>query len=125
MANTPKISDAEWHVMQVLWKQHPATFSEITEELNKKNCTWSPKTIHTLISRLVKKGAIDVIKETKHYQYSPAVTEDEMTNLETESFINKIYQGSVNLFVSNFLKKQKLSKDEILELKKILDENMK
>lgn len=48
-----------------------------------------------------------------------------MMNLETESFINKIYHGSVNLFVSNFLKKQKLNKNEILELKKILDENMK
>ncbi|KOF56880.1 MULTISPECIES: BlaI/MecI/CopY family transcriptional regulator [Clostridium] len=124
MKNSPKISDAEWRIMQVLWNQHPATFSEIIEGLN-ENCDWSPKTVHTLISRLVKKGAIDVIKEKKNYQYLPAVTEDEMMNLETESFINKIYQGSVNLFVSNFLKKQKLSKDEISELKKILDENMK
>lgn len=77
------------------------------------------------MSRLVKKGAIDIIKENKHYQYSPTVTEDEMMNLETESFINKIYEGSVNLFVSHFLKKQKLNTDEISELKKILDENMK
>lgn len=124
MRDLPKISDAEWNVMKVLWKKHPAAFSEIVEGLDEA-CDWSPKTVHTHVSRLVKKGAIDVIKENKHYQYSPTVTEDEMMNLETESFINKIYQGSVNLFVSHFLKKQKLNKDEISELKKILNENMK
>lgn len=124
MSDLPKISDSEWNIMKVLWNKHPITFSEIVEGLD-KGCDWSPKTVHTHVSRLVKKGAIDVIKENKHYQYSPAVTEDEMMNLETESFINKIYQGSVNLFVSHFLKKQKLNKDEISELKKILNENMK
>lgn len=124
MKSSLKISDAEWNVMQVLWNHNPATFSEITEGINEE-CDWSPKTVHTLISRLVKKGAIDVMKDSKHYKYSPIVTKDEMMNSETESFINKIYQGSVNLFVSNFLKKQQLNKDEILELKKILDENMK
>lgn len=125
MSDLPKISDAEWNVMKVLWNnKHPVTFSEIVEGLGEA-CDWSPKTVHTHVSRLVKKGAIKVIKENKHYQYSPTVTEDEMMNLETESFINKIYQGSVNLFVSHFLKKQKLNKGEISELKKILDENMK
>ncbi|AAK81368.1 BlaI family penicillinase repressor [Clostridium acetobutylicum] len=124
MKSPVKISDAEWSVMQALWKHYPATFSEIVEGLNEE-CEWSPKTVHTLISRLVKKGVVSTIKDTKHYKYSPLVTEDEMMNLETESFINKIYHGSVNLFVSNFLKKQKLNKNEILELKKILDENMK
>ncbi|MCR3757524.1 BlaI/MecI/CopY family transcriptional regulator [Clostridium felsineum] len=124
MKSKVKISDAEWSVMQALWKNYPATFSEIVEGLNKE-CEWSPKTVHTLISRLVKKGAVSTIKDMKPYKYSPLVTEDEMMNSETESFINKIYHGSVNLFVSNFLKKQKLNKNEILELKKILDENMK
>lgn len=124
MRDLPKISDSEWNVMKVLWNKHPATFSEIVEGLD-GDCDWSPKTVHTHVSRLVKKGAIDVIKENKHYQYSPTVTEDEMMNLETESFINKIYEGSVNLFVSHFLKKQKLDKNEISELRKILDENMK
>ncbi|URZ14455.1 BlaI/MecI/CopY family transcriptional regulator [Clostridium felsineum] len=124
MKSKVKISDAEWSVMQALWKNYPATFSEIVEGLNEE-CEWSPKTVHTLISRLVKKGAVSTIKDMKPYKYSPLVTEDEMMNSETESFINKIYHGSVNLFVSNFLKKQKLNKNEILELKKILDENMK
>jgi BlaI family penicillinase repressor len=66
-----------------------------------------------------------VIKGTNHNQYIPKVTEAEMNRAETKSFVKKIYNGSINLFVSNFFKEEKLTKDEILELKKILDENMK
>jgi BlaI family penicillinase repressor len=124
MKDLPKISDAEWNVMKVLWNHYPVTSSEIISQLKGSN-EWSPKTVHTLISRLVKKEAIEVIKGTNHNQYIPKVSEAEMNRAETKSFVKKIYNGSINLFVSNFFKEEKLTKDEILELKKILDENMK
>lgn len=124
MKSLPKISDAEWSIMRVLWKKNPVSFSEIMEDL-KDTSEWSPKTVHTLISRLVKKEAVDIIKDKKCYQYVPKVTEREMKKSETKTFLNKIYNGSINLFVSNFFKEEKLTKEEISELKRILDENSK
>lgn len=124
MKELPKISDAEWSIMKVLWGKSPASFSEIIEGLEDNN-DWSPKTVHTLVSRLVKKEAIRVIKNKKCYEYEANVAEGEMKKLETKSFLNKIYNGSVNLFVSNFLKEEKFTEEEIVELKKILDENLK
>ncbi|WPC44409.1 BlaI/MecI/CopY family transcriptional regulator [Clostridium sp. JS66] len=120
----PKISDSEWEVMKVLWKRSPITSSEIIETL-KEYISWSPKTIHTLISRLVNKNAIEVKKIEPFYLYSPKISEEECKRVETKSFIKKVYDGSIHLLISNFLKDEKLSGEEIEELKKILDEKKK
>ncbi|AKN30432.1 beta-lactamase [Clostridium carboxidivorans P7] len=124
MKEMPKISDSEWEVMKVLWKKSPITSSEIIEAL-KEYISWSPKTIHTLISRLVNKDAIEVKKTEPFYLYSPKISEDECKKVETKSFIKKVYDGSIHLLISNFLKDEKLSGEEIEELKKILDEKKK
>ena len=55
----PRISDSEWRVMQVLWEQGPQTANNVVEALSGE-VEWNPRTIKTLISRLVKKGAVKV-----------------------------------------------------------------
>lgn len=124
MKEFPKISDAEWQVMKVLWDNSPLTSTEIIEAL-KADTTWKPKTIHTLISRLVKKEALGVKKDGSLNQYYPLVTQEECRNVETKSFLQKVYDGSLGLLVSNFIKDQKLSEDEIEELQRILNEKRK
>lgn len=119
MKEYPKVSDAEWQVMEALWAKSPLTAAEIIEFLLVNN-DWSPKTIHTLISRLVKKGAIKATKETSYYQYTPIVSQEELRNVETKSFIEKIYKGSLHLMLSNFIKEENLTEEEIEDLKNIL-----
>lgn len=121
MSKFPNISDAEWQVMKVLWEKSPLTSTEIIDTL-KSDTTWSPKTIHTLISRLVKKEALGVSKDSTFNQYYPLVTEDECRKVETSSFIQKVYAGSLQLLITNFIKDEKLSSEEIDELRRILDE---
>lgn len=120
MSEYPKISDAEWKVMQVVWKKHPCTSSEIIKAL-KEDTTWNPKTIHTLIDRLVKKEALTAVKDSSFYEYTPKFTEKQLSHEETKSFVKKIYNGSINLLIANFLKEEKLTSEEIKELKDILD----
>lgn len=124
MNDYPNISDAEWEVMKILWKKSPLTSTQIIEAM-KDNTSWSPKTIHTLISRLVKKEAVQVEKGSSLYEYTPKYTKNELRNYETKSFIKKIYDGSINLLISNFLKEEKLTPDEIKELKDILNKKDK
>lgn len=121
MNELPKISDAEWKVMKLLWNTAPLTSSQIIEALQKTN-SWSPKTIYTLISRLVKKGAINAVKNLSCYEYTPLISENKIQTYETKSFISKIYDGSLKLLLSNFVKEEKLTSKEIEELKRILDE---
>lgn len=121
MKEFPRISDAEWQVMKVLWERSPLTSTEIIEAL-KLDTAWSPKTIHTLISRLVKKKALKVKKESPFYLYYPLITEQECRRVETESFLQKVYDGSFRLLVANFIKDERLSEEEIEGLKRILDD---
>ncbi|MDP5273527.1 BlaI/MecI/CopY family transcriptional regulator [Chengkuizengella axinellae] len=116
-----KISDAEWRVMEELWKNSPLTSSEIIDRL-KDSSEWSPKTIHTLINRLVKKEVLGVNKEGRFKQFHPLISADECRRQETTSFLKKIYDGSRQMFLLNFIKNEKLTEKEIEELKEILEQ---
>ncbi|MCL5280463.1 MAG: BlaI/MecI/CopY family transcriptional regulator [Planctomycetes bacterium] len=78
MKNVPRISEAEWVVMQVLWSKGTRTANDIVQQL-KGRVSWNPRTIRTLINRLLKKGAIRFEREGREYTYSPAVSEEQWT----------------------------------------------
>ncbi|WP_248927612.1 BlaI/MecI/CopY family transcriptional regulator [Paenibacillus hamazuiensis] len=124
MSDIPKISDAEWEVMKVLWSDSPLTASEVIEALEDRT-DWKPKTIRTLLNRLVQKQAISYSQEGKIYAYFPLVSEDECVKSETASFLKRIYGGAFKPLLVNFLKEEKLSPEEIKELKHILEDKTK
>lgn len=114
------ISDSEWKVMKIVWNKSPMLASEIVEVLIQET-DWNPKTIHTLIRRLVSKGALRAEKNGTYYSYYAAVSENECVQEETKSFLQKCFNGSLNLMMTNFIKDDKLSEEEIDELQKLLD----
>lgn len=121
MKDIPRISEAEWEIMKIIWSKSPLTANEIIESLEGKT-DWKPKTIRTLISRLVEKKAMGVDQEGKFYSYYPLVAEEECLKAETKSFLKRLYGGSMKPFLVNFLREEKLSSEDIKELKNILDE---
>ena len=119
-----RISNAEWQVMKVLWQEFPLAASSIVEQI-KPESEWSPKTIQTLIGRLVKKGILGVNKESSAYRYYPLVSQEGCRREETKSFLQKVYDGSFPMLLLNFVRDENLSAKEIHELKKLLDEAIK
>lgn len=121
MNNIPKISESEWEVMKLLWNESPLTSEEIIESLREDN-NWTKQTIKTFIIRLTKKGAIGYEKEGRIYKYYPLVDEKDCRKYENKSFLQKVYNGSLGVLISNFLEEENLSTNEIEELEKILKE---
>ncbi|MCX7772305.1 MAG: BlaI/MecI/CopY family transcriptional regulator [Clostridia bacterium] len=121
MGKEHKISEAEWYVIKTLWMQSPLGASDIIEALRKET-DWNPKTIHTLISRLVAKGVVGVNKDAPCNLYFPLVSEEEYKAVQTDSFIKKVYNGSIKSLVANFIKEEKLTKEELAELKQLLND---
>ncbi len=119
MNNLPQISEAEYEVMKVIWNKYPISTNEIVEEITKSK-EWNVRTVHTLIARLDKKGAISHKKDGRIYIYSPVVNKKDYLKYESKSFLNKFYNGAVNKLVMNFIENDMLSSAEIDELKKIL-----
>jgi len=122
MKSMPRITDAEWQVMKILWKNAPMTARVVINELEDSS-NWKPKTVKTLLRRLVDKKAISYTVDNKKYIYYPLVNEDECRKMETETFLNKVYNGSFNLLVQNFIKEKNLSQEELEELKQIIENN--
>ena len=114
------ISEAELEVMRVLWQKGESTSLEIISELKKKK-EWKNNTIMTLVSRLVNKEFIDVIREDKSLLiYKPKVSEYDYKSKETNNFIEKLYNGSINNMLVAFAKSKKLSKKDLEDLIKLV-----
>jgi len=121
MKKLPKISESEWLVMRVLWSNGSLTANEVVKELTGKT-KWKPKTIKTLITRLMKKGAVKFEKEGRKYRYYPAVSQAECVRMERRSFVRRVYGGTTKPMLATFLEDAKLSAEDIAELKKILEQ---
>jgi BlaI family penicillinase repressor len=121
MKKLPRISESEWLVMRVLWSESPLAANEVFEELDGKT-KWKPKTVKTLIDRLVKKGAVKFKKDGRRYMYYPAVNEDECIATERRSFVRRVYGGTTKPMLAAFLEDAELSAQDISELKQILEQ---
>ncbi|MCL2406267.1 MAG: BlaI/MecI/CopY family transcriptional regulator [Defluviitaleaceae bacterium] len=124
MKGKPEISDAEYQVMKVIWLAGvPISTNEVVQRLE-AHTAWKPKTIHTLLSRLVKKNALQYKKEGRVFVYTPLVKESEILSAENDNFLNRFYGGALNPMVVNLLEQDKLSDDDIAMLKRILDQKL-
>jgi len=121
MGNTSKISDSEWEVMKIIWNNPNCTAQEVIEQL--KDCQkWKPKTVKTLLSRLIDKNIIGFEQSGREYKYYSLLNEEECRKIESKSFLHKVYNGSLKSMFLNFIEEENLSKDDIEELKSILNE---
>ncbi len=119
MKRLPQISEAEFEVMKIVWKHAPISTNEITEKLL-QTTSWSPKTIQTLIKRLVTKGALTYEKQSRVFVYTPLVKENEYIGQESSSFLNRFYNGDITAMLSAFLENNRLSETEIERLRSLL-----
>ena len=120
MKRTPRISEAEWEVMKVLWESSPRTANEIVDELTGKTA-WKRETIRTLINRLVAKKALKFEKKGRQYHYCPRVGRAECVKAETESFVSRFGAGAIEPMLAAFVEEKKLSTEKIARLKQILE----
>lgn len=116
----PRISDAEWTVMKVLWGKSPQTADEVVEAVSHLT-TWNPRTTKTLLNRLVKKGALGFELDGRKYLYFPQVEEAACARAEGQSFLERVYGGALMPMLATFLEEPNLSKEEIAELRRLLN----
>jgi BlaI family penicillinase repressor len=116
----PSISDAEWVVMKVVWERPPITANQVVRALEGET-DWKPKTIHTLLRRLVLKGALACDKMGREHLFRPIVDVDHCRHAASRTFLHRLFDGELAPFLATFLKREKLSHAEIEELKRILD----
>lgn len=113
-----KVHDAEYKFMKIVWENAPIKSSKLVQLANEE-LGWKKSTTYTVIKRLCDRGAIKN-EDTTVY---PLIDKQHIARSESEDHIDKFYEGSLKLFFTTFLKKEKLTGDEIIELRKIIDEH--
>jgi predicted transcriptional regulator len=115
------ISEAESVVLDVLWRTNPVATEAVVAALADQQ-QWQEATIKTLLNRLLKKGAIRARKDGRRYLYSPVLTREQWLSQESSGFLDRMFGGRVAPLVAHFSRQKHLSKKDIAELKRLLQE---
>lgn len=120
METTEKnLTPTEWHLMECLWEHAPRTGREAAEYMAVSQ-GWSRSTTLTLLRRMSAKGFIDCTEANGVNVYSPLIDRADAAVRETDSFLSRVYRGSVSTLLSAVTRQQKLSRQELEELYDII-----
>ncbi|MDB6039342.1 MAG: methicillin resistance regulatory protein MecI [Verrucomicrobiales bacterium] len=106
--------------MRLLWKKAPQPSYDIIQTLSEEE-KWHPSTIKTLLGRLARKKAIGTEKYKNLYQYRPLLSEEECIHVESQSLIDRLFQGSVRPLLLHLARHHGLTRKDLDELRAILE----
>lgn len=115
-----KLTASEWSVLDSLWQENPQTVMQLVSNLG-KTVGWAKSTTITTLRRMEEKGLVHCEIVGKGKSYTPAVEQEQAVISETRSFLDRVYQGSVGLMMSAMARRQELSREEIAQLREILE----
>ena len=119
------LSDSEWAVMRVLWTQDAPTLGQIRAKLTADGIVWASNTILTFLARLEKKGAVQADKSSFPGRYRAVVRLEDCQKRAFAQMREKVFGGSAVRMLSCFIEQENLTREELEELRKLLDEKMR
>lgn len=120
-ATIPAITEAESRVMDVLWQHAPQGSEDVAAALH-VDTGWHENTVRTLLSRLVRKGAVRATRDGRRYLYAPALTREAWQTQESRSLLDRVFGGRVAPLLVHFTQHEKLSTKDIAQLRKLVDQ---
>jgi BlaI family penicillinase repressor len=121
MKAVPHITETEWEVMRIIWSKHPIGAGEVIARLIEQDATWHPKTARTLLARLVQKGALDYEAHGRAYRYEPRVSEAECRAAASQTFLDRVFGGSLRPMLTHFVEQRRITKQDLKELSDLLE----
>lgn len=115
------LSDAEWKIMNLLWEEAPRTMTQITNAL-KPGTGWTKHTVMSFLKRMEEKGALHYEEGEKAKLYYPDLERGEAALQETEDFLERVFQGNMGVMLNTMVQQRAISKEELEELHKILEQ---
>ena len=110
--------------MNIVWNRSPIAASDIVAELSAKQ-RWQPRTIRTLLDRLVKKKALAFEEDGKRYLYRPKISMNVCVRRASQGFLKRVFGGEPASMLMHLVQNTELSPEEIAQLKRILSEKEK
>ena len=118
-----QLSKAEEQLMQFLWKRNKAFMKDLLEDFSEPKPATT--TVATLLKRMSDKGFISYTTIGKSREYYPLVKKSDYFSKHVNGLIKNFFNNSASQFASFFTKETNLSNDELEELRKIIDQQIK
>lgn len=118
-----ELTKAEEQVMQLLWKLEKAFVKELMELIPEPKPAYN--TVSTITRILVKKGFVGHVAYGKSHQYYPLVSKKEYTSKFMKNFVRNYFSNSYKEMVSFFAREEKVSLEELEELKNMVEEQIR
>lgn len=116
-----RLGRVQLRIMQVLWERQRATAREITDALNEETPT-AHSTVQTLLRSLEAKRAASHEIDGRTFVFFPLVPEEQVARSVTRDLLNRVFDGRVSNLVSYLLKHEKVSAEELKELRRLINE---
>lgn len=116
------LQPSEWILMERLWERSPQTIMQLYHSL-RENPGWSKSTVNTMLKRMSVKGLIRYEEGDRAKLFYPTLERDDAAIVETESLLERVYNGSVSMMMNTLIRNKNISDEEIRELRRILGEN--
>ncbi|MCI8770553.1 MAG: BlaI/MecI/CopY family transcriptional regulator [Lachnospiraceae bacterium] len=115
------LSNAEWRLMDFLWDNNPASIADMVRYFDGIT-NWDRHVVIMMLRRMEAKGAVvwEMVGRAKHYY--PVIEREQSCVQETNDFLNRVYKGSLGLMLTTMVKQEKFKKEELEELRRILNE---
>jgi len=114
-----RISDAEHAVMEVLWKDSPLAASEVAERIEPSR-GWNIRTVKTMLSRLLAKGALFHEEDGRRYLYRPAIAREDFVARESRRLLDRMFGGKLTPLVAHLAEQDELTPADIAEIEALL-----
>ncbi|MCI5752118.1 MAG: BlaI/MecI/CopY family transcriptional regulator [Oscillospiraceae bacterium] len=112
------ISDSEQSLMEMIWEREPLRSGELVT-LAGERLGWKKSTVYTVVKKLTVKGFI----RSENAVITALRSRRDVVGEKTESFVDKSCGGSLPMFLAAFLGKEKLTREEAEELKRLIDDH--
>ena len=116
-----KLTSSEWNILNCLWNKNPCPLLQLVGEME-QTVGWARSTTITILGRMEAKGLVRCQQIGRGKAYVPLVEREGAAITETHSFLDRVYQGSVELMMSAMVRSDGLSREQIAQLRAILDE---
>ena len=117
-----RLHEGELNIMELLWSHKVLPAKDIAKII-KEYIGWEKNTTYTVINRLIAKGA--VTREDPGFFCRATITRKDVQQIEMEALLEKIFNGSLETFLAEYLSNQTLKPSEIRELERIISEQKK
>ncbi len=112
----PKIFESEYRFCEILWENDPVTSSELVR-LCRERLEWKKSTTYTVIRRLSERGVL----KSEDAVVTSLVSREDAQSAESTEVVERTFSGSLPSFIAAFTRKKNLSRQEIDEIQKIID----